>query len=173
MPIMTGGMDMYLSDITTPTALLQIDLFDSSGGTIDTVKVNIDKDPNWQTFVPATDLATLFGTVNAGFALYDDTNGNGSFDAGTDQLIGTQPTTWPSEQASNMGMDYWQFTFSNISKTISDNSSAMTRLFVVAKAALVNQDPIHSFMLRIPQNGIMTTGGSIGNFPSNMDMMFP
>ena len=174
MPIMSGGMDMYLSSTSTPTALLQIDLFDESGGTLNAVTVNLDKDPNWQTFVPATDLASLSGDTNAGLALYKDTNGNGSFDAGTDQLIGTQPTVWPTMQTQTVGgMDYWSLTFSNINQSISTSANTMTRLFVVGKAAVVDQEPIHAFMPRIPQNGIQTTGGAIGNFPSNWDMMFP
>jgi len=170
MPIMTGGMDMYLSSTATPTALLQIDLFDTSGGILNTVKVNLDKDPNWQTFVPATDLAALSGTVSAGFALYKDTNAIGSFVAGVDQLIGTQPTVWPAMGTQTIGnMNYWQLTFTGINQSISTSATTMTRLFVVGKPALVDQDPIHAFMLRIPQGGIMTTGGSIGNFPLNMD----
>ncbi len=174
MPIMSGGMDMYISDTATRTALLQIDLFDEASATLNSVTINVDKDDNWQTFVPATDLALLSGDINAGLALYIDTNTNGVFDTGTDQLVGTQPTVWPSMVAGTDGaMDYWQLSFSDINQAISTTATAMTRLFVVGKAAAVDQDPIHSFMLRVPQSGIMTTGGGIGNFPSNWDMMFP
>ena len=90
MPIMSGGMDMYLSDTETRTALLQIDLFDSTNATLNTLTLNVDKDSNWQTFA-TTDLDSLDGTTGAGLALYKD-DGDGIFDA-EDTLLGTQPSS--------------------------------------------------------------------------------
>ncbi|MCK5460465.1 Ig-like domain-containing protein [Candidatus Gracilibacteria bacterium] len=168
MPVNMGGMDVYLSD-TTATALLQIDLFDEGGGTLNTIQVNLDKDTGWQMFVPTSDLALLSGDANAGISLWKD-NGDGSFGAG-DILVGTQPTDWPSSQIQDC-METWLLIFSNIGVPISTSATSMTTLFVVGKAAVVDQTPIHSFGPRIPMGGIQTSGGSIGNFPSNCDMPF-
>ncbi len=81
---------MYLSDTETRTALLQIDLFDSTNATLNTLTLNVDKDSNWQTFA-TTDLDSLDGTTGAGLALYKD-DGDGIFDA-EDTLLGTQPSS--------------------------------------------------------------------------------
>ncbi|MCF7846910.1 MAG: Ig-like domain-containing protein [Candidatus Gracilibacteria bacterium] len=170
MPMNDGGMDIYLSTLDTPTAVVKLEIYDSSGGTLTGMNINVDEVMmGGGDFTVADDLNPLDGSNNAGLSLWKD-DGDGLFSTSTDTKLGTQPTSWTQVADEYMDGNYFsQASFTNISESIPTDYTSSLTLFVVASAERINQDPVNGFNVIIPKNGIQMTGGSLGNWPSDWD----
>jgi len=158
--------DTFLDDLDSQKAFLEINIFEETGGTLNSVSVCLDE---MNGFNPTTDLTAL--------TLWQDAGEDNVFEPGSgDTLLSTVSSYTALADTYAMGGTCPQATFSLSPALTIPASTSQIRLFVAAQAkANLNETPMRSFNPMIPVGGIDVTvsGASIADWPSGMNAMFP
>ncbi len=158
--------DTFLDDTVSRKAFLEINVFEETGGTLNSISICLDE---MNGFNPTTDLTALT-------LWQDDGDGVSTPTEGSDTLLATVSSYTTLADAYAMGGTCPQATFSSLGLSIPTTWSAQMRLFVAAQAqANLNENPMRSFNPIIPVGGIDVTvsGAVIADWPQGMNAMFP
>ena len=167
--------DTFLNDANTAEAIAKIEAFESLGtNTITSVTLEILEamgPNNVSTGFTRDDISQV--------ALYIDTNGNDTFDSGTDTALATSVPTSSWTQLSSPTR--WRYTFSGLSVVLPTtySSTNTSRIFVVAKpvAASLNATPMKGFQLQVPLNAVVVTNSAsqstLRSFPTDYPRFLP